>query len=111
VREPIGFAFVKRAHFKGHFHLRDLLNRKRGIFEIIRMFNGIFEVFLELKIRNIERFKIVVEIKARKDYLRASDGSLFILPFLDLLFNLDLLLLNSESQFLDFHHYLLVFGF
>jgi hypothetical protein len=111
VREPIGFAFVKRAHPQGHFHLRDLLNRKRGIFVIIRMLNGIFEVFLELKIRNIKRFKIVVEIKARKDYLRASDGSLFILPFLDLLFNLDLLLLNSESQFLDFHHYLLVFGF
>jgi hypothetical protein len=111
VREPIGFGFVKRAHLKGHFHLRDLLNGKRGNLDLIRMPYGIFEVFLELKIRKIKRFNIVVEIKARKDYLRASDGSLFILPFLDLLFNLDLLLLVSESQFLDFHHYLLVFGF
>jgi hypothetical protein len=48
----------------------------------------ILEVFLDLKIRYIQRFKIVVEIKARKD-LRSSRGSLFILRFLDLLFNLD----------------------
>jgi hypothetical protein len=65
VREPIGFAYVKRAHSQGHFHLRDLLNRKRGIFVIIRMLYGIFEVFLELKIRNIKRFKIFVEVEAR----------------------------------------------
>jgi hypothetical protein len=56
----------------------------------IRMYHFKLEVFLELKIRGIQRFKIVVEIKARKD-LRTSDGSLFILPFLDLLFNLGLL--------------------
>jgi hypothetical protein len=54
------------------------------------MYNSVLEVFLGLKIRDIKRFKIVVEIKARKD-LRTSDGSLFILPFLDLLFNLGLL--------------------
>ena len=51
----------------------------------------ILEVFLDLKIRYIQRFKIVVEIKARKD-LKGSRGSLFILRFLDLLFNLDLVL-------------------
>jgi hypothetical protein len=51
------------------------------------------EVFLELKIRDIQRFKIVVEIKARKD-LRTSRRSLFILRFLDLLFNLDFVLSN-----------------
>jgi hypothetical protein len=55
------------------------------------MYDFILEVFLELKIRYIQRFKIVVEIKARKD-LRSSRGSLFILRFLDLLFNLDLVL-------------------
>jgi hypothetical protein len=74
------------------------------------MADGIFEVFLKLKIANIERFKIVVEIKAWKD-LRTSDGLLFAHPFLDLLFNLDLILLNLVPQFLDFYHYLLVFGF
>jgi hypothetical protein len=57
------------------------------------MYHFILEVFLELKIRDIQRFKIVVEIKARKD-LRTSRGSLFILRFLDLLFNLDLVLSN-----------------
>ena len=95
MREPIGFGLVKRAHTEGHFHQRDLLNRKRGIFPIIRMPYGVFEVFLELKISNIKRFNIFVDIKARKDNLGAGDGSLFILPFLDLLFNLDLLLLYS----------------
>jgi hypothetical protein len=70
---------------------------------------GVFEVFLELNIRTIERFKVVVEIKARKDFLRASNGSLFILPFLDLLLNLDLFLF--ASQLFDFHHYLLLFIF
>jgi hypothetical protein len=48
VREPIGFAFVKRAHLQGHFHLRDLLDEKRGTALSIRMPYGVFEVFLEL---------------------------------------------------------------
>jgi hypothetical protein len=57
------------------------------------MHDFILEVFLELKIRYIQRFKIVVEIKARK-YLRTSGRSLFILRFLDLLYNLDIVLSN-----------------
>jgi hypothetical protein len=65
VRESIGFAFVHRAHPKGHFHLRDLLYGSWRIILTIRMYNGVFEVFLELKIRDIKRFKIVVEIEAR----------------------------------------------
>jgi hypothetical protein len=97
VREPIGFGFVQRAHLKVDFNLRDLINGKKRIFLIIRMLYGVFEVFLELKIRKIKRFKVVVEIKARKNYLRTSEESIFILPFLDLLFNLDLLHFDSAS--------------
>jgi len=102
VRESIGFAFVQRAHPKGHFHLRDLIYGYWRYLLTIRMYNSVLEVFLELKIRDIKRFKIVVEIKARKDF-RATDRSLFILHFLDLLFNLDLFLSDFESQILDFH--------
>jgi hypothetical protein len=97
VREPKGFGFVKRAHLQGNFYLRDLLNGKRSNFLIIRMPYGIFEVLLELKIRNIKRFKIVVEIEARKNYFRAGGRSLIILPFFDLLFNLYLLVFYSAS--------------
>ncbi len=57
------------------------------------MYDFVLKVFLKLKIRYIQRLKIVVEIKARKD-LRTSGGSLFILRFFDLLFNLDLVLSN-----------------
>jgi hypothetical protein len=93
VREPIGLAFVHRAHSKGNFYLRNLRHGCGWVGLPIRMYHFILEVFLELKIRDIKRFKIVVEIKARKD-LRTSRGSLFILRFLDLLFNLDLVLSN-----------------
>ena len=65
MREAIGFAFIRRANLKGDYHLRNLFNRKRGIFLIIRMPYGVFEVLLELKMINIERFKIFVEVKAR----------------------------------------------
>ncbi len=58
------------------------------------MYNFVLKVFLKLKIRYIERLKIVVEIKARKEDLRSSRGSLFIIRFLELLFNLDLVLFN-----------------
>jgi hypothetical protein len=65
VREPIGLAFVQRAHPKGHFHLRDLFNRFRRIKPLlIRMPYCILIVFLELKIIDIQRFKIVVEVEA-----------------------------------------------
>ena len=64
VREPIGLAFVHRAHPKGHFHLRDLFNRFRVIPLVIRMPYCILIVFLELKIIDIQRFKIVVEVEA-----------------------------------------------
>jgi hypothetical protein len=74
------------------------------------MYDFVLKDFLKLKIRYIQRLKIVVEIKARKD-LRTSDGSLFILPFLDLLFNLGLLQCDPASQIYDFHEYLLVFSF
>jgi hypothetical protein len=65
VREPIGLAFVHRAHSKGHFHLRDLFYGSRRYILIIRMYTVVLEVFLELKIRDFKRFKIVVEIEAR----------------------------------------------
>jgi hypothetical protein len=102
VRESIGFAFVQRAHPKGHFYLRDQVYGYWRKVLSIRMYNSVLEVFLELKIRDIKRFKIVVEIKARKD-LRTGDRSLFILLFLDLLFNLDLFLCDFQSQILDLH--------
>ncbi len=58
------------------------------------MCDFVLKVFLKLKIRYIERLKIVVEIKARKEDLRSSRGSLFIIRFLELLFNLDFVLSN-----------------
>ena len=64
VREPIGLAFVHRAHSKGCFHLRDLFNGSGWIPLIIGMPYCILKVFLELKISNIQRFKIVVEVEA-----------------------------------------------
>ena len=94
VREPIGLAFVHRAHPKGHFNLRNL----RHGFGIgclpIRMYDFVLKVFLKLKIRYIERLKIIVEIKARNEDLRSSIGSLFFIQYLELLFNLDFVLSN-----------------
>jgi hypothetical protein len=69
VREPIGFAFVKRAHSQGHFYLRDLFNGFRRNFLTIRMPYCILIVFLELKISDIQRFKVVVEVKARMRFV------------------------------------------
>jgi phosphoglycerol transferase MdoB-like AlkP superfamily enzyme len=69
VREPIGFAFVKRAHSQGHFYLRDLFNGFRRIILPIRMPYCILIVFLELKISDIQRFKVVVEVKARMRFV------------------------------------------
>ncbi len=65
MREPIGLAFVHRAHPKGHFHLRDLFNRFRICPLFIRMPYCILIVFLELKIIDIQRFKVVIEVEAR----------------------------------------------
>ena len=64
VREPLGLLFVHRAHPKGHFHLRNLFNRFRIFPLFIRMPYFKLIVFLELKIIDIQRFKIVVEVKA-----------------------------------------------
>jgi hypothetical protein len=69
VREPIGFAFVKRAHSQGHFYLRDLFNGFRIFPLIIRVPYFILIVFLELKITDIQRFKVVVEVKARMRFV------------------------------------------
>ena len=66
VREPIGLAFVHRAHPKGHFHLRNLFNGFRSIIPlVIRMPYCILIVFLELKIKDIQGFKVIVKIEAR----------------------------------------------
>ena len=53
MRESIGFSFVQRAHAKGHFHLRDKLKLSGAFrkFIMIRMFNFVLIVSLELKIR------------------------------------------------------------
>ena len=69
MREPIGFAFVKRAHSQGHFYLRDLFNGFRRIILTIRMPYCILIVCLELKIIDIQRFKVVVEVKARMRFV------------------------------------------
>jgi hypothetical protein len=53
VRKPIRFAFVKRAHSQGDFHLRELLYGYGRNSLSIRMYHGIFEVLLELEIRDI----------------------------------------------------------
>jgi hypothetical protein len=53
VRKPIRFAFVKRAHSQGDFHLRELLYGFGRIILSIRMYNVVLEVFLELEIRDI----------------------------------------------------------
>ena len=66
MREPIGFTFEQRAHLQGNFNLRDLVYRF-GKFPLhIRMRYSVFKVLLELKITNVESFKIVVEVEARK---------------------------------------------
>ena len=66
VREPKGYSFEQRAHLQGNFNLRDLVYRFGGFPLLIRMRYSVFKVLLELKITNIESFKIVVEVEARK---------------------------------------------
>ena len=66
MREPIGYSFEQRAHLQGNFNLRDLVYRSGSIPLHIRMRYSVFKVLLELKITNIESFKIVVEVEARK---------------------------------------------
>jgi hypothetical protein len=85
VRESIGFAFEHRAHLQGNFYLRDLIYGIRWIILLIRMRYSIFKVFFELKITNINSFKIVVEVEARKHltYL-GPRGSLLDRSFLNL---------------------------
>ena len=69
VREPIGFTFEQRAHLQGNFNLRDLVYRSWRLYPLyIRMRYSVFKVLLELKITNIESFKIVVEVEARKHF-------------------------------------------
>jgi hypothetical protein len=93
VSEPIGLAFIHRAHLKGYFHLRNLRDECWISCLPKRMNYLILEVFLELKIRYIQRFEIVVEIKARKD-LRSCKRTEFILLILDFFFNFDVVLSN-----------------
>ena len=69
MRKPIGFAFVKREHSQGYFYLRDLFNGFRRNPLFIRMPYFILIVFLELKITDIQRFKVVVEVKARMRFV------------------------------------------
>ena len=66
MREPIGYSFEQRAHLQGNFNLRDLVYRSGSIPLHIRMRYSVFKVLLELKITNVESFKIVVEVEARK---------------------------------------------
>jgi hypothetical protein len=68
VREAIGFTFVQRAQLQDNFNLRDLIYRIRSYLLSKRMHYSIFKVLLELKITNIESFKIVVEVEARKRF-------------------------------------------
>ena len=66
MREAIGFTFEQRAHLQGNFNLRDLVYRSGSIPLHKRMRYSVFKVLLELKITNVESFKIVVEVEARK---------------------------------------------
>jgi hypothetical protein len=66
VREPIGYSFEQRAHLQGNFNLRDIVYRSGRIPLCIRMRYSVFKVLLELKITDVESFKIVVEVEARK---------------------------------------------
>ena len=66
MREPIGFTFEQRAQLQDNFNLRDLVYRFGIIPLHIRMRYSVFKVLLELKITNVESFKIVVEVEARK---------------------------------------------
>jgi hypothetical protein len=68
VREAIGFTFVHRAQLQDNFNLRDLIGGFGRIPLFKRMRYSIFKVLLELKIANIESFKIVVEVEARKHF-------------------------------------------
>ncbi len=68
MRESIGFTFVHRAQLQDNFNLRDLIDGSGWIPLSKRMNHSIFEVLLELKIANIESFKIVVEVEARKHF-------------------------------------------
>jgi hypothetical protein len=68
VRDSIGFTFVQRAQLQDNFNLRDLIDGFGRIPLFKRMHYSIFKVLLELKIANIESFKIVVEVEARKHF-------------------------------------------
>ena len=68
MREPIGYSFEQRAHLQGNFNLRDLVYRYWRIVIFNRMRYSVFKVLLELNITNIESFKIVVEVEARKHF-------------------------------------------
>ena len=68
MREAIGFTFVQRAQLQDNFNLRDLIYRIRRILLSKRMRYSIFKVLLELKITDIESFKIVVEVEAWKRF-------------------------------------------
>ncbi len=68
MRESIGFTFVQRAQLQNNFNLRDLIDRNGRIPLFKRMHYSIFKVLLKFKIANIESFKIVVEVEARKHF-------------------------------------------
>ena len=68
VSEPIRFSLVKRAQFQVNFYLRDLRDRCWRINLLKGMTYSMFKVLLDLKITNIERLKIVVEVEARKHF-------------------------------------------
>ncbi len=68
MRESIGSTFVQRAQLQDNFNLRYLIDGSGRTPLFKRMRYSIFEVLLELKIANIECFKIVVEVEARKHF-------------------------------------------
>jgi hypothetical protein len=76
VREPIGFTFEQSAKLQDNFNLRNLIDGYGRIKIFNRMPHSILKVLLELEITNIESFKIVVEVKARKPFILGPRGFL-----------------------------------
>lgn len=65
VCRPIRFPFVLCTHSQSNFNLRDLLNRNKWKFCLIRMPYSVYEFFFKLEISYFETFDLFVETKAR----------------------------------------------
>ena len=94
VCQPVRFSFVKCAHWKSDFDQWNLIDWFGWIWCNIRMPYCVLNILLELEIRDIQSFKIFVEVKTRMSPFNLLSLGWFLLRLiLSLFYCFSLLLL------------------